>query len=243
MSNRRDIPSWSLVVGVFALFWGLLIPTIGSAQPRSGTIRPPLVEIGGGLDWVGVSDLGTPDATMTRNEPGTPTRFTFFKVDGQIPTAVSLKTWVGVNVSPTWGIEGGFQYSRPTIRATISGDAEGVESGALSVGSFSQYLTEANLILHANAGRFDQQQTVPFLLAGAGYLRQRDREKVQTETGRIYQVGFGFKWVAGISRSRRARGPGMRLDLRYVVRDGGFDFQENARRSFVTAGLTALMAF
>ena len=35
----------------------------------------------------------------------------------------------------------------------------------------------------------------------------------------------------------------MRLDLRYVVRDGGFDFQENARRSFVTAGLTALMAF
>ena len=240
MRNDRSIAFRSRLVPFLAFFWVLCLPGASAAQLR---VSPARVELGGGLALAGVIDLGAVDATMTRNQPGTPERFKFFRADSRIDADPAPAAWVGVNVTRAVGVEVGFQRSHPSIRTKISGDAEGVPAVTLTTKSILQRTIEGNVILHGNAWRFDGQRTVPFLLAGGGYLRQSDDEHGLAETARIYQVGLGFKWVSGITSSGRARGPGMRLDLRYVVRDGGFDLRGDTRQSYVTAGMTASLAF
>jgi len=236
--RSRSFRPWLVVFLV--PFWLLWRPGASAAQLR---VTPASLEIGGGLALSEVIDLGGVDATMTSGRPGTPEPFKFFLVDNRINAVPAPAAWVGVNVTRALGFEVVYQRSHPTIRTKISGDAEGVPPVTLTTESLSQRVIEGNLILHGNAWRFDGQRTVPFLLAGAGSLRQVDDDQASTETGRLYQVGFGFKWVSGITQSGRARGPGMRLDLRYVVRDGGFDLQDDTRRSFLTVGMTASFAF
>jgi hypothetical protein len=232
-------------VAVFVLLWMLMNPAFAGAQSRDVAIDLPRVEAGAGLIWSGVSELGGRDATMTSNESGTPQRLVFFKTDSQMKGAPGAGGWAGANLSRFVGIEGGFQYSRPTIRTRITADAEGVTDATLTATRLiSQSIFEANVLLYAPGARFDQQRTIPFLIAGGGYLRQgyRDGDDL-SDTGWIYQIGLGFKWVSGLTQARRASGPGLRLDVRYVVRDGGLDFQDNARRPYLTVSSTASMAF
>ena len=230
-------------VAMSGLLWVLLDPAVADAQPRTSAVRLPRVEVGGGVLWSGISKLGASDATVTANQRGTPERLPFFKVDSEMKGAPSFGGWLGANVSQTVGIEVGFHYGRPDIRTRITGDAEGVAETTFNSRLFSQSIVEGNVLLYINGARFDQAHTVPFVIAGAGYLRQVNSEQTLKETGRIYQVGLGFKWVSGLTQARRARGPGMRMDVRYVVREGGLDFRADARRPYFSAGATALMAF
>jgi hypothetical protein len=231
-------------VVVSVLLWILLNPSFAGAQRRDAAIALPRVEVGAGLIWSGVSELGGRDATMTSNESGTPQRLVFFKTDSQMKGAPGAGGWVGANLSRFVGIESGFQYGRPTIRTRITADAEGVADTTLTATRLiSQSIFEANVLLYAPGARFDQQRTIPFLIVGGGHLRQTYRDDDLRDTGWIYQIGLGFKWVSGLTQARRARGPGLRLDVRYVVRDGGLDFQENARRPYLTVSSTASMAF
>jgi hypothetical protein len=243
-NHRQATATVRRVSGVvtLALLWLVQGSTL-AAQTRSAAVRLPRLEIGGGISWSGVSDLGAADATMTANQAGPPVRSPFFKVVSQMAGAPGLNAWVGANLSQMVGIEGGFQYGRPDLRIGITGDAEGVKDTALTSRLITQSIVEANLLLYANGLRFDDDRTVPFLIVGGGRLRQANADRTLIENGGIYQVGVGFKWVPGLTQSRHARGAGLRLDVRYVVREGGFDFQENARRSYVTAGATALLAF
>jgi hypothetical protein len=202
------------------------------------------VELGGGVVWSGMSKLGAFNATMTANQPGdNPDRVPFFNVDSRMQPAPGASGWIGGNVSQLIGVEGGFQYSRPDLRTRITADVEGAADATIDARLITQSIVEGNVLVYVNAGRFDQERTVPFLLVGAGFLRQTSSEESLDETGRIYQAGVGFKWVSGITRARRARGPGMRIDVRYVLRDGGLDFRDTARRPYITASLTASMAF
>jgi hypothetical protein len=205
-------------------------------------VRPPAVEIGGGIGWVGQADAGTRDATMTANQPGGSEPLTFFQVTGKTrsgPVGVGI---VGVNFSRRFAVEGGFQYSRPRLTVGIDEDVESTPSVSIEGDAFDQFVTEGNVVFHFNEARFDDRRTVPFVLAGVGAFRQ-EAEDGTSENGTIYQAGVGFKWFSGISRTGRANGLGMRLDVRYVFRDGGFDFEEDQRRSFVTFTANALFGF
>jgi hypothetical protein len=211
----------------------------GEALPP---VRPPAVEVGGGLGWVGQADAGTRDATMTRNEPGDAGSLTFFEVTGKThsgPVGVGI---VSVNLSSRFGVEGGFQYNRPRLVIDVDQDVESTPGVSIEGDAFDQLVTEGNLVFHFNEARFDNRRTVPFVLAGIGAFRQKADDGT-SENGTIYQAGLGFKWFSGISQTGRARGAGMRLDMRYIFRDGGFDFEEDARRSFFTFTATALLGF
>ncbi len=228
----------TLAAATVAAFLGLA--DAATAQ----TVRPPSVEIGGGVGYVGQAEAGTQDATMTRNEPGEdPDRFTFFRATGKTRSGLVGFFTIGVNVSPAWGVEGGFQYSNPTLSVKIDQDAEQLPPIEITAATFRQYAVEGNLVYHLNPGRFDNRKTVPFLLAGAGLLQQQDDDTGVEETGQYYQAGLGFKWFSSISARNRAGGVGMRLDIRYIFRDGGFDFEDQARRSLVTVSATAMVGF
>jgi hypothetical protein len=228
------------VVAVFA-FAALAVPEHVFAQGTSLSVRPPTVEIGGGIGYAGQAEAGTEDATMTSNEPGEdPDPLTFFRATAKTRSGPVRFVQIGVSVSPAWGIEGGFQYSNPTLSVKVDRDAEGVPPVEITGLTFRQYAAEGNVVYHFNEYRFDNRKTVPFVLAGAGQQQQRDAETGVEETARYYQAGVGFKWFSNVA-SGRARGAGVRLDIRYVFRDGGFDFEDKARRSSVVISATALV--
>lgn len=227
------------VVGLVALAWLAWLPTGALAQGRDVAITPPMLELGGGIGWVGQADAGTRDATMTANAPGEPVPITFFSASGKTRSGPVGVGTVGINFSRRFGVEAGFQYSRPSLSVRVDADVE--ETPALTVEgpSFDQYLTEGSFVYHFNESRFDNRRTVPFVLAGAGVFRQKADDGT-SETGTIYQAGLGFKWLSGLSETGRAHGPGLRLDVRYVLRDGGFDFEDQQYRSFFVLTATAL---
>ena len=240
MTKHASFSGRSLVVGLSVFSWALCEPSPSAAQIR---VRPGVVEIGGGLALTASAELGSAEATMTSNQTGVPTRYNFFKVDNKIDAEKAVAVWGGVNVTPTVGLEVSFERSRPALKTTVTGDAEGVATTTLGTSSIRQDIVGGNFLFYGNGLRFDEQKTVPFVLVGAGYLRQQDDDQETKETGRIYQIGLGFKWLARIASSGRAGGPGLRLDVRYRVRDGGFDFEEGARRGFLTGSVTGMVAF
>lgn len=226
--------------------WAVLAhATESAAQRRSAPpVRPPRVEAGGGIGWVGQSDVGTRNATLTSNATGEdPDPFTFFRVVGRTRSGVVGSGWLGVNLTQAMGVEAAFHYSRPSLRAVINDDVEEAPDTTIIAEAFTQTLVEGNFLYHFNQARFDNGHTVPFVLAGAGSFRQRQQNEGVTQTGAIYQAGVGFKWTSRIDRLRHAKGLGVRVDVRYVLRDGGFDFSDDARRSFIAASATTSFAF
>jgi hypothetical protein len=235
MSDRSamSIPS-ALAIAALACF-----PAGVSAQGRDVAITPPTVELGGGIGWVGQADAGTRDATMTANAPGEAELIDFFRASGKTRSGAVGVGLVGINVSRRFGVEAGFQYSRPSLSVKVDQDVEDTPSLTVEGPTFDQYVTEGNVVYHFNSARFDSRRTVPFVLAGAGVFRQKADDGT-SETGTIYQAGLGFKWLSGLSPTGRAHGAGLRLDVRYVFREGGVDFEDRQYRSFFVLTATAL---
>ncbi len=221
------------------LSWSAAFPATAAAQAETPAVRPPIVELGGGIGWVGQADAGTRDASMTANALGEATSLRFFSASGKTRSGPVGVATVGINVTRLFGVEGGFQFSRPILSVRVDQDVEQTPAATVEGPAFEQYVGEGNLVYHFNNARFDNRKTVPFLLAGAGVLRQKADDGT-TETGTIYQAGLGFKWLAGLSNTRRAQGLGMRLDVRYIFRNGGFDFEDKQYRSFFVVTATAL---
>ena len=219
-----------------------LCPSLVLAQTAAAPeVRPPMVEVGGGIGYVGQADTGTRDATMTANaieaDP-----LTFFRASGKTRSgAVGVGT-LGINITRSIGVEGGFQYSRPSLSVRVDQDVEDTPALTIEGPAFEQYVTEGNLVYHFNRARIDDRHSVPFVFAGGGAFRQTADDGTG-ETGAQYQAGFGFKWFSRISPEGGSRGAGLRLDFRYVLRDGGFDFEDSQRRSLVAFTATALFGF
>ena len=144
--------------------------------------------------WSGTSNIGEADATFSRNQTGTPDRYTFFTVGGELMPAPGWSTWLGVNVSNLIGVEGAFHYGRPEGRVRTTADVEGTANSVITTKWISQSNAEGSVLFYGNGLRFDQKKTVPFLIVGAGYLRQVDSDQAVIETGRTSEglppVGF-----------------------------------------------------
>lgn len=223
-----------------ALLLGIVtFPAMALAQTEATAIRPPAVELGGGIGWASQADAGTRDALMTANGLSKTAPVRFFSASGKTRSSAVAVGTIGINVTPRFGVEGGFQFSRPSLSVRVAEDVEQTPAMTAVGASFEQYVAEGNIVHHFNTARFDNRKTVPFVLVGAGVLRQKADDGI-TEKGTIYQAGLGFKWLAGLSKTGRARGPGMRLDARYILRNGGFDFEDQQYRSFFVLTATAL---
>jgi len=229
----------SVLITAGVLSCSVAFPAIAAAQAETPAVRPPIVEIGGGIGWVGQADAGTRDASMTANALGEAATVRFFSASGKTRSGSVGVGTVGINLSSRFGVEGGFQFSRPSLSVRVDQDVEKTPAVTVEGTSFEQSVGEGNLVYHFNNSRFDNRKTVPFVLAGAGVLRQKADDGT-TETGTIYQAGLGFKWLSGLSKTGRAQGLGMRLDVRYIFRNGGFDFQDEQYRSFFVLTATAL---
>jgi hypothetical protein len=84
----------------------------------------------------------------------------------------------------------------------------------------------------------------PFLLGGAGYVRELDESQALAETGRVYHAGGGFKYLFSEDARGLIKGLGLRADARIYFRQGGFELEDgDPLRRFVTGGASLLVAF
>ena len=204
----------------------------GGDAPRRGSW-----EAGGGVVWTAGFELPATDALLTGNDGNSSSPFTLFTTDARVRPVFGAQGRVGFYLSRSLAFEAGVQYSRPVLRAEIGDDAEDVPDLTVEE-QLSRYIIDGSLVLHLPSLRFSRGKGMPFVQAGAGYLRELHEGEELVETGTTYHAGAGVKyWVR-----QGKRRIGLRGDVGVSVRDGGFDF-EDTRRVLPTAGASLIVLF
>lgn len=196
----------------------------------SPSLRPHQVTLGASLVWSSGYDIGDATAQLRGNGAGAAAApFNWFTTSSRLASAIAPAFHVGVTLTPTIAIDGGFAYAKPRIAFSISGDAE-MPSQSFDGEQIEQYQIGAGVSwqLPVKAGN----KAAPFVSAGGSYLRQLHEDRGLAETGRIYYAGGGLRyWLTGGRGSSKAAG--VRVDARLNLRKDGIDF-ENKMRAYPT---------
>jgi len=226
----------ALVVGVVLL--GFAASALAQAQPSS---RGPRFTVSGGLSGLGGYPLGSTTATLRRNEPGTttPGDFTLFQADTSLERAFGVDARFSVALTRAFDVEVGGAYSQPRLAASISGDPES-DPIVLSDQRLKQFTVDGSLIWRL-PGIDLGSRAMPYVIGGAGYLRQIDDDRVKVETGTVGHLGGGVRyWLRGSANARRALG--VRGEARLQIRSGGIEF-EDKRRVFPAVYVLGTLGF
>ena len=201
----------------------LAAPSFAQEAPQ---LRDNRVTINAGITWLGGYDVGTSTAQLRGNGTGATTPpFTLFTADSHFVTTAAPELRVGVSLTPRLTIEGGASFSHPRIAVGIAGDAE-TAAQDLPGEELQQYIFDGGLSwqLPIHTGR----RLAPFVMAGAGYLRQLHEDRTLAETGGIYYAGGGARfWLRG--GHDNSRPIGLRSEFRINLRNNGIDFEDKMR--------------
>ena len=187
---------------------------IGQAAPRAGT-----VEFAGGGLWVAGKTLSSVPASLTPNPTGGQSAFELFSAEPRIGQAFGAQALLAVYLTPSLALEGGFQYSRPTLEVRLGDDFEDAADVTAST-TINSYVFTGSLVYHFTT----QGKTVPFIAAGAGHIRDAAAGYEVVETGIEYHGKVGVKSWFG-----RVRTWGWRAEAGISVRDGGFSVEDDVR--------------
>jgi hypothetical protein len=206
--------------------------TGGGDAPRRGSW-----EAGGGVLWTGGYSLDSQNADLTANDGNGAPPFTLFTTDVRVRPMYGVQARGAFYFSSSLALEGGVQYSRPILEARLSNDAEQAED-ITAEEKMSRYVFDGSLVYHLRSLSFAGGRGLPFVLGGAGYLRELHEGHELVETGVEYHAAAGLKLWFSSSR----RGLGIRGEAGVSVRDGGFDFDQK-RRALPTAGASIIYLF
>ncbi|HXG53959.1 MAG TPA: outer membrane beta-barrel protein [Vicinamibacterales bacterium] len=202
--------------------------SVGRETPRKGSL-----ELSGGALWTGGTDQGNATATLTRNPSTGSGAFELFRSDATVGSVVGLQARFGVYLSSSLSLEAGAQLARPELRVRLTGDSEGAPD-VTATESITSYVFTGSVVYHVRrSGRFR-----PFLLAGAGHVRDLHEGSDLVETGPEYHAGGGVKFWLGNGRRKF----GLRSDVGISARDGGVGADEE-RRIVPTAAISLAYLF
>jgi hypothetical protein len=198
----------------------LLFAALALSTPAFGQSR---VELSGGVAWTGGFDAGGGDALLSRGTPGS--TLTLFETSTRMEPAAGVVARATIFLTSRLGVDARVEYSRPELRTTISDDFENAD-GDEAVSSLSSYLFGGSITY-----QFGDARLAPFVLAGAGHLRQLDEDEVSVVTGMEYHAGGGVRY-------RMSPHFAVRADAVVSSRDKSFAFEEKRRTlPAVTASL------
>ncbi len=223
-------PFFSFVVAAVMLSYSAPV----RAQPaRAQTEAPPgRVELGFGVLWLGLSSLGSIDATETTGAGG---KARIFSTSTDVASATGIEGRLAVRLSRRFEAEATAAYLRPELRATISNDIE--VSGTVIATETIRQFTIGGAVLWYVPSRTSTRRLWPFVIGGAGYLRQLHESATLAVTGQTCQIGGGVKYLFGSRRpSRPLSGLGVRADARLVGRRKGVAFDDRLRFSPALGG-------
>ena len=213
---------------------------VASAQVWFGSTDVPRrgsVEASGGVTWAGGFDIANDPARLTANDGNSAPPFTLFTSDMTVKPIAGVQARGAFYLTRALAIEGGLRYSRPVVSAVISNDAEDAE-GVTAEETMSRYVIDGSLVYHLRQLSFAGGRGMPFILGGAGYLRELHEGNELVETGTEYHGGGGIKvWFGGGKRRL-----GLRGDIGVSIFDGDFSTQDT-RRTLPTAGASVMYLF
>lgn len=218
-----------------------LVCAAAPAEAQSAGAWPGRFEVAGGGSWAGGYPLGSQVATLTPNQTPAGDRFTLFATDSELQRSGVVDARLGLRLSPTFSVEGGFGYARPRVLTTIDRDAESAPRTSADE-RLAQYVVDASLVVHLRRFAMAGGRALPFVSGGAGYLRQLHAGNTLVETGRVYHLGGGLKYLVASRPDGFFNGFGLRADVRATVRDEGFEL-EGKQRTFGSAGVGVLVLF
>jgi len=205
--------------------------------PNAARIGRVEVDAGGG--WLGGTQLGSIDANL-RAATATPTPFRLFSVDSRFAAAPTVHLKAGYALSRRFVVEGGLTLSHPELRASVSSDAEAAPPITVAE-RIDQYGIDAGLVVMirelAIGGR-----TLPFVMGGAGYLRQLHEGQTVVEQGHFFHAGGGVKHWLLAREQGLLNGAGLRLDARLYLMSGGIAFEDRPRPHGAISG-SVFLAF
>ncbi|WP_157899193.1 hypothetical protein [Luteitalea pratensis] len=197
-------------------------------------VRPGWLEVSvlGGL--FGGGDLGDGKAEMLTNQIPTSGMTALFTTSARIEAAPLIEARVGVRLGRNvWG-EGGGSYARPDFTVDIASDIEGAPD-VTAISKLTQVTVDGSLQYRwTRSGR----RLAPFVMAGAGYLRQLDDTRATAETGWLAQGGGGvlMRLSTGSGFMRRLA---IRGDVRAIwLRDGIVLNAQRGATFMASAGMT-----
>jgi hypothetical protein len=217
-------------------------PSPQASPPRpTPPFRPGSIEVDAGVLWLGSIDFGSPTAAITANG-NPPSDYPLFRTASQLSGAPAYEGRIGLRLTRMIGIEGAFQYARLPLETRISGDLENAP-GLTASNDLSRYIAEVSGVVHLTRYTLGGNGS-PFLLGGAGYVRELDESQALAETGRVYHAGGGVKYLFSERAHGLIKGMGLRADARIYFRQGGFELEEgDPLRRFFGGGASLLVAF
>lgn len=232
---------WGLGAGRAFALAGAFVLAMGVIQPASAQTREPKTQLSIGGIWAGGSGLGSSAATETRNQTGGD-RYTLFKTTSELEAAGGLEARLTYWLTRTIGLEAGASWSTPRLVTRVSGDVEGAADISAEA-DVTQYVIDGSVVVRLNRLTMVRGRVVPFLVGGAGYLRQLYEGNVFIETGTMYHAGGGaLVWFTPTRRGWLKR-TGVRVEGRWTAHDGGVDFGCDCRRSFGVFTAVAALQF
>lgn len=211
-------------MGLCATVLLLAASAIPSAQVGFGreTPRAGSWEVGGAATWTrGFSGVDR-TAELTRNGE-LAGGFDLFTTDSRIGGGAGAGATLAFYLSRTVALEAGGRYSRPRLAVRLSGDAEDA-AAVTAEETLTRYVFTGSVVLHLRRAAV-APRAVPFVAAGAGYIRELHQGNELIETGTEFHAAAGFKYWFGAARRR----VGVRGEAGLSVRDGGFDFKDERR--------------
>jgi hypothetical protein len=190
------------------------------------SLRAHHLVLEGGAAWVGGYPVGDVNAQLRTNAAGSAPPMSELAANNVYGGgAPSVTARLGFAVTPRLVLEAAGSFGRPRLGVDISRDVEAAGQ-RLAGERLQQYVIDGALVwqLPLRLG----PRARPFVVGGAGYLRQLHEDRTLVETGQVYYAGLGARfWIRG--GTGRARSVGLRADLRGNLRRGGIDFENKVR--------------
>lgn len=199
-----------------------LLITLGGAAAASGQPSAPGTDHGQARVEVAVlgvmatgGELGDSEASLLGNGVPTGGPVRLFQSTARLAAAPGGEVRGSVRLVGAWRIEGGVGYTRPALNVRLSTDLEQADEVTASI-RVNQVVVDGALVHRWARGRVS-----PFILGGAGYLRQLDAPRTTVGTGQVYFAGGGVTYGLGTARPGEGHRIRIRGDVRVVRYRGG----------------------
>jgi len=227
------------LLGTFCIVAGAAaVPRSAAAQVYIGRDIPHRgnIEISGGAVWLGGYDLGSAAAEETRNTGTGTGPFVLFDTSSKTDPSVGLQGRLGVYATKSVSVEGGVLVAWPSVSTRLTGDAESAPD-LTATETLTRVIVDGSVLFHFTGASFGGGRGVPFILGGAGYLRDAHEKNEVIETGHEFHIGGGLHYWFGQGKHRF----GIRADGGISWRHGGADSAETTRTVPMAAGSIAYL--
>jgi hypothetical protein len=186
---------------------------VAAAIPAAAQSR---LEFGAGISRSGGFEAGGRDALESRNPTSGTVPLTLFGTSAGLGSSAGVTGSAALYLTKNLAVEATAEYARPVLQTRIVTDFEGA-TGTTVESRLRSFIAGGSVLYHFGASR-----VAPYVLAGAGWMRQLDEENVLLVTGAEAHAGGGLRY-------RLDRHFAVRGDLSATAREKSIAFEEKRR--------------